>query len=115
MQNQTHKIRVLSLFKKILRSRPQFEPKDYDYITEEAYTLFRKNKDTHNQDEIEAQIFEAETRLDLALHYKIPQPRQYHIPSGDFPYSRQCIVPAYMYSTSPRFKGRDTYEPEQDF
>lgn len=31
---------------------------------------------------IKKKLFEAETRYELALHYQIPHPRLYHLPSG---------------------------------
>ena len=33
-------------------------------------------------EKIERKLFEAESRYELALHYKIPQPRGYNVPQG---------------------------------
>ncbi|GMH33316.1 hypothetical protein BSKO_01150 [Bryopsis sp. KO-2023] len=72
--------RVLSLYRTILRtgrtwSGPQSEK---DYIREEAQRLFRSNKHLVSVEEIEKKIFEASSRLELGVHYKIPYPRLHH-------------------------------------
>lgn len=50
-------------------------PADAQYIRNEAFVLFRRNKNLTDPTEIEEKIFEAESRITLGLHYKIPYPR----------------------------------------
>lgn len=41
-----------------------------DYIKDEARTLFHKNMNITDQEQIEAKMFEAEARVELGLHYR---------------------------------------------
>lgn len=56
---ETQARRVLSVYKKILRSgRNWDEQRERDYISSEAKRLFRVNKDLHNQEyELFSQFF----------------------------------------------------------
>lgn len=47
-------------------------PEESQYITNEAQDLFRKNRFLKDPAEIDAKIFEAESRMELAFHYRIP-------------------------------------------
>jgi hypothetical protein len=60
--------------------------------------------DLRDPELIDAKIFEAETRLELALHYRIPYPRLGHVRhsrnSAADELTDQDLVPlAYMHST----------------
>ena len=50
-----------------------------EYIVKETQSLFHKNKDLTDPEKIDAKLFEAESRLELGLHYKIPFPRLFHV------------------------------------
>jgi hypothetical protein len=55
-------------------------------------------------EEIEAKIFEAESRLELALHYKIPYPRYYNVgpkANSRHPSKKFRVPSAYMDSLYP--------------
>lgn len=90
----SQKQRVLFLFRKILRLGRTWEAmsgKREDTLTERAYIaseaskLFRQNKDIKNAAEIEEHIKEGEIRLELALHYRIPYPRQLYLQQSSLP------------------------------
>ena len=74
--------KVLSLYRTILRGARKEFPNDRQYIEEEARMLFRRNRDLSKEDEIKEKIFEAESRIELAQHYKIPYSRLYNVPKG---------------------------------
>jgi hypothetical protein len=61
-------------------------------------TLFRQNRHVSDIAELEKKLFEAETRLALGVHYRIPYPRAYYVPVSTVATSKkkQTIVPAYM-------------------
>lgn len=100
--------RVLSLYKRILQTGKNWEgtAEDAQYIQKEAKKLFRRNSNLNDQKQIEEKIFEAETRLELGLHYKIPYPR----PSNVGPETttdtvkRKRVLPRYM----------DSYKDEEN-
>jgi len=76
-----HRQQVLRLYRTILRGAknwdgPASERKD---IVEEASLLFRKNRDVP-EGQVPEYLFEAETRIELAKHYKIPYARLYYAP-----------------------------------
>lgn len=74
---------MLSLYRRILREARQWENvEERSDIRHEAKTLFRKNKDLVGAEEIESRLFEGETRIQLAKHYKNPYPRLYYAPKG---------------------------------
>uniref|UniRef100_A0A6B2LRY3 Complex 1 LYR protein domain-containing protein n=1 Tax=Arcella intermedia TaxID=1963864 RepID=A0A6B2LRY3_9EUKA len=50
-----------------------------DYILKETRYLFKKNRHLKNPNEIDLRIQEAESRIALGLHYKIPYPRMHNI------------------------------------
>jgi hypothetical protein len=96
----SQRAQVLTLYRHILRIGKKWEGPESEkkYIREEAQQLFRQNKNITNPEIIEKKIREAETRIALALHYKIPYPRLYFIPKGrrilfhSFCYSRNIFV-----------------------
>ncbi|XP_013788891.1 LYR motif-containing protein 1-like isoform X2 [Limulus polyphemus] len=80
---------VLSLYKNILRTgknweaasgKPQHTESERKYIINEAKELFRKNKNLKNEEEIKSRLMEADSRLQMALHYRIPYPRPVNLP-----------------------------------
>ncbi|XP_014781413.1 LYR motif-containing protein 1 isoform X3 [Octopus bimaculoides] len=81
----SHQRTVLSLYRQILRMSREWQSlsgnmqdtqEERKYIFDEACTLFRENKNVTNPTEIAEHVREAETRIALALHYRIPYPRQ---------------------------------------
>jgi hypothetical protein len=92
--------RVLKLYRAILRAaKTHFrdQPETFADVYAEARTLFRKNASLRGAEEIERKLFEGESRLEMALHYGIPYPRQYHLSPGATPRSpRRVAYPRYM-------------------
>ncbi|KAK3090952.1 hypothetical protein FSP39_016019 [Pinctada imbricata] len=56
--------------------------KEREYIKEETRRLFRKNKNITNEEEIKEHMREANTRIEMAIHYQIPYPRIVNIPQN---------------------------------
>ncbi|KAK7113708.1 LYR motif-containing protein 1-like [Littorina saxatilis] len=86
--------KVLSLYCNIFRMArnwrsPTGQPKETEeekkYIIAEARKLFRKNKNVTEEQEIREHVRECETRIELALHYGTPYPRQVNIPQSTLP------------------------------
>nr|XP_022312990.1 LYR motif-containing protein 1-like [Crassostrea virginica] len=82
---------VLQLYRRIFRLSRNWQSAvgnanetaaEKQYIKEEARTLFRKNQNVRKQNEIKEHIKEANTRIELALHYKTPYPRHVNIPQN---------------------------------
>lgn len=97
----SRRLRVLGLYRAILRAADtRFADKadERQYIYAEARTLFRRNRHLAEPKAIDAAIFEAESRLKLALHYGIPYPRAYYLSPGATGKSRDVAKPAYMRS-----------------
>ncbi|KAK4529337.1 hypothetical protein CCYA_CCYA01G0194 [Cyanidiococcus yangmingshanensis] len=92
--------RALNLYRAILRAakaRFQDQPETLADVYAEAKTLFRKNAPLRDAEEIERKLFEGESRLEMALHYGIPYPRQYHLSPGATPHSpRRVAYPLYL-------------------
>ena len=79
---------ILGLYRKILRHSQTWEARDSrktqeerEYIREEAMTLFRRNRSIAPE-VVPHKLFEAETRMELALHYRIPYPRLPFVQKG---------------------------------
>ncbi|XP_002735143.1 LYR motif containing protein 1-like isoform X2 [Saccoglossus kowalevskii] len=109
---------VLSLYRQILRHAQKWESEstlpedtktDQSYIRAEARSLFKKNKEITEINKIDTCIKEAETRIQLALHYKNPHPRPVNIPYMGMPLSlskgkksqdrlRKQAKPLYLHS-----------------
>eukprot|EP01121_Diplochlamys_sp_Union-15-3_P016307 TRINITY_DN5526_c0_g1_i1.p1 TRINITY_DN5526_c0_g1~~TRINITY_DN5526_c0_g1_i1.p1 ORF type:complete len:150 (+),score=37.89 TRINITY_DN5526_c0_g1_i1:67-450(+) len=72
--------KVLNMYRRIFRERNKWQGDEADkvVITREARKLFRKNKDISDPEKIKRKLEEAELRIELALHYKIPYPRPYN-------------------------------------
>ncbi|XP_069124162.1 LYR motif-containing protein 1-like [Argopecten irradians] len=85
---------VLSVYRRALRlannwARYSFQPEDVltekEYIRSESKKIFRKNKYITNDQEIQDHIKEAETRIEMAIHYRTPYPRPVNIPQSVLP------------------------------
>ena len=85
---------VLSLYRRIFRTARQWKAisaNDQDssleqsYIKKEARYLFHKNKNVESEEEIRMHLKEAEARLELAIHYRIPYPRPMNLPQTLLP------------------------------
>jgi len=75
---------VMGLYRRIFRVAREWKGKEGEsqYIREEARTLFHKNKDITDHEIVLNKIKEAEMRVELALHYRIPYPRLFYVPRG---------------------------------
>ncbi|KAL5473592.1 hypothetical protein EMCRGX_G028094 [Ephydatia muelleri] len=51
-----------------------------NYMREEARRLFRMNKDLVDEDGIRVCLNEAQSRIELAIHYRNPYPRAINVP-----------------------------------
>ena len=100
MPNAQQRAKALSLYRAILRAaRTRFgaQPEEREAIYDEASTLFRRNAHLTDRDAIDAKLFEAESRLELALHYGIPHARLYYLNPGATPHSPRRVAHAkYM-------------------
>lgn len=75
--------RALRLYRSILRAGSKWSnPAEAREVVSEARTLFRQNRSLTDPKEVAAKVFEAESRLELALHYGIAYPRHYNLPPG---------------------------------
>jgi len=78
--SSVQRAKVLQLYKRcmVIGTREWQGPaKEKKYIVAEAKRLFRMNQDLETAEEVDLRINEAEARIELALHYKIPYPRAY--------------------------------------
>mmetsp|Transcript_290 Transcript_290/g.303 ORF Transcript_290/g.303 Transcript_290/m.303 type:complete len:155 (-) Transcript_290:141-605(-) len=80
--------RALSLYRQIRRHGKEWDGPDMEitkrdkeraYIKNELQRLYRRNIDIIDPEVIDAKLFEAETRMELAMHYKIPYPRSCYV------------------------------------
>jgi len=80
-----------------------------NYIRQEARKLFRKNKDVTDPAEIKTCIEEANSRIEMAVHYRSPYPRLMNLPIGAITKSgkrerkaqdklRRMAKPTYLHS-----------------
>lgn len=96
--------RVLSLYRYILKSCKNWKAvHEREMIESEAKALFRYNRSIEDEEEIDAKIFEAETRIGLAEHYGTAKPRPYLVPQK-LKLKNERFVPAYMHSYVPHKK-----------
>ncbi|CAN8002758.1 unnamed protein product [Ixodes hexagonus] len=77
---------VLRLYKQMLRTgrtwaaqSPEKTQEEQFYIISETKELFRKNKSVTDEETIKECLREAQSRLDLALHYGNPYPRPVNV------------------------------------
>nr|AAW26217.1 SJCHGC04934 protein [Schistosoma japonicum] len=98
--------RVLSLYRRIFRIAQTWKAqsglnddsfRESTYMKDEARTLFRQNAHITDQKEIENHIKEAETRIDLTLHYGTPYPRLINLPAN-------TLAAHIMATSSPKKK-----------
>ncbi|PRP88959.1 hypothetical protein PROFUN_02237 [Planoprotostelium fungivorum] len=73
------------------------------YIRLEARELFSKNKSIRDPETIKEKIFEAQSRIELAQHYRNPYPRLQNSPPGASQQDlwndpSKLVKPAYMSS-----------------
>ncbi|XP_014300981.1 LYR motif-containing protein 1 [Myotis lucifugus] len=80
---------VLGLYRRIFRLARQWQAasgrvedtaREKQYIRHEARTLFQKNKNLTDTDQIKQCIDECTARIEIGLHYQIPYPRPIHLP-----------------------------------
>ncbi|OWF50309.1 LYR motif-containing protein 1-like [Mizuhopecten yessoensis] len=85
---------VLAVYKRALRlandwgkyaSQPEGVLTEKEYIRSESKKLFRKNRYISDDVMIQDHIKEAETRIEMAIHYKTPYPRPVNIPQSVLP------------------------------
>jgi len=97
--------KALSLYRQIIRVGKGWSvPEESKYIIEEARTLFHQNKNIKDEQIIQNKLFEAQSRLELGVHYKIPYPRHFNAPPASFPehLHKQQIKAPYMDSYNPK-------------
>ncbi|XP_071964719.1 LYR motif-containing protein 1-like [Antedon mediterranea] len=112
------RVKVLSLYRRFLKLSKTWESTsgnkqdtfaERKYIKDETRTLFKKNKEVTGDKEIGLCIQEADTRLEMALHYGTPFPRPMNIPHRGLPMSmskgkkaqerlRRLSKPVYLHS-----------------
>jgi len=66
------------------------------YIQNEARGLFRQNSQIQDSTAVSQKLMEAESRLEIGLHYGIPYPRLTNVIPGATGKSREAVLPAYM-------------------
>ncbi|XP_006637396.2 LYR motif containing protein 1 isoform X1 [Lepisosteus oculatus] len=80
---------VLSLYRRVLRIARSWQAQsglsqdtstERSYITQEARTLFRQNKQITDGESIKKCIEECHARIEMGLHYRIPYPRPTYLP-----------------------------------
>lgn len=80
---------VLSMYKRLLRvgrtwtaksSREEDTRHERDYICTETREHFRKNQHLTDPATIRSYLDQAQSRLTIAMHYKIPYPRPVNLP-----------------------------------
>ncbi|XP_048575347.1 LYR motif-containing protein 1-like [Nematostella vectensis] len=109
---------VLNLYKRILTLSKTWQPlssssaqvvQERKYIKDEARNLFKKNKNISDVSEIDQCIKEAESRIEMALHYGTAYPRMINVPPAAIAKSgthqrkvqdriRQQAKPTYLHS-----------------
>ncbi|XP_043188465.1 LYR motif containing protein 1-like [Amphibalanus amphitrite] len=80
---------VLSMYRQILRAARTWQAADPSetaehraYIRAEAGQLFRRHSGETDPKRVRQYLTEAESRLELALHYGTPYPRPVNLPPG---------------------------------
>jgi len=77
--------RVLKMYRRIFRIAREWNGNTGEepaYIRTEARDLFHKNMLITDPEQIEAKLYEAEVRVELGLHYRIPYPKPFYAPRG---------------------------------
>lgn len=89
--------------------------KEQEYIKDEAKRLFKQNKRVTDENEILEHIKEANSRIEIAIHYNNPYPRPLNYPQTVLPPSgskRQISMDKTMKRAKPIYmKSLDDYEP----
>jgi hypothetical protein len=69
--------RVLQLYRQLMRTSRTWSGKqsEKEYIRNESRKQFKAHRTLSDPAQIEQQLFDAQSRLELALHYKNPYPR----------------------------------------
>eukprot|EP01002_Notosolenus_urceolatus_P011448 NODE_3982_length_854_cov_24.698137_g3304_i0.p1 GENE.NODE_3982_length_854_cov_24.698137_g3304_i0~~NODE_3982_length_854_cov_24.698137_g3304_i0.p1 ORF type:complete len:232 (+),score=32.25 NODE_3982_length_854_cov_24.698137_g3304_i0:65-760(+) len=96
--------RTLRLFRECLKLSRTWEGplEEKIYIRDEAFQLFRHNSNVEVE-EIEEKMFECESRIALALHYRIPYPRSYYCMKGSRLNAFARVKCGYMHSSDEFF------------
>lgn len=91
-----HRARVLGMYRYIMRGARTWEggPAEQQAIRDEARTLFRRNQHAPDS-EVPDYLFEAQTRVELARHYRIPHARLFYAPKGTTG-DRESILSHYV-------------------
>jgi len=82
---------VLSIYRRLLRLGRTWVAKsedqtvvERDYIRDETRRLFRANQHLTSEKEILERVREAEARMTMAEHYRIPYPRPVNLPPKSY-------------------------------
>ncbi len=85
------RLQVLAMYRRLLRVGRRWQAKvpeqtatERAYITEETKKLFRQNAGVSDAEQVRQHLLEAETRLTMAEHYRIPYPRPVNLPARSF-------------------------------
>merc|ERR1719456_1630399 len=97
--------KALSLYRQSLRLARDWKgtPEERSYILREASHLFRRNRDISDPETIKAKLFEAESRIALAAHYRIHYPRPYHFDRSSKSEGFAYVESAYMHTQDEFF------------
>jgi len=93
------RMKVLHTYRRIMRVAQKWgDDGERRYIVNEARGLFRRNACIRDAATIEQKLFEAESRLELGLHYNIPYPRPTNVVPGATGKdgTSAAVLPAYM-------------------
>ena len=96
-----YRAQALSLYRRIFREARAWQNEgERDAIREEARSLFRKNLDLA-EDQVPDKLFEGESRVELALHYRVYSPRLSYVQKGTEDHDaeslrRSRVRPRYM-------------------
>jgi len=82
---------VLSMYRRLMRLSRTWTAKfddqtvvERDYIKDETRRLFKANQSLTNPNDISDRLREAEARLTMAEHYRIPYPRPVNLPPRSY-------------------------------
>jgi len=82
---------VLSMYRRLMRLSRTWTAKfddqtvvERDYIKDETRRLFKANQSLRDPNDISDRLREAEARLTMAEHYRIPYPRPVNLPPRSY-------------------------------
>lgn len=73
-------------------------PHERKYIAEESKRLLRMNQNIQSPSTIAEKVEEFNTRIETAVHYKIPYPRPINVIPGATGRNPSVVTPVYLHS-----------------